>query len=303
MAAAAESAMMAGEQAGSGANAMILNAILHIILVIILGIAMILTTAALTYAIVFFGPHFWTRRDRGGDPGKGLAIWVEPVRFLGWPWGMRTTPAGLRKAGYEGEFRYWKWHSTWRGCLVLPALMAPKLIEREARRLADFVAQRRQEHPESPIYLIGYSCGGFVALRAMELLPPGVHVDVAALLQAAFDPRRDLRPALEHVDCRLIVTASLMDFMISGLGCWVFGGGDGIHTPTIGLLGAMAEEGLDKFHHPRLYQIHWRPAMLFSSGLFGFHDWCLPPWFISRYLAPAMGIGGPQGASLPPPVS
>ncbi len=248
------------------------------------------------YGIIFFGPHFWLRRDRDGEIEKGLAIWVEPVRFPGWPWGERTTPAGLRRAGYKGKFLYWNWHAAWQGCLVLPALRNRGLIEREAQRLADFITNSRRDQPKTPIYLMGYSCGGFVSVRALELLPEDVRIESAAFLASAFDPRHDLTPAISHVNGKLIVSASLMDFAICGLGTLVFGGGDGVHTPTIGMLGAMEPTGPEAFRHPKLIQIHWRPRMILE-GLFGLHDWCFPPAFIARYLAPAMNITGQSSAS------
>src|SRR5271170_7897276 len=71
----------------------------------------------------------------------GLVIFVESIRWLGHRWGMRAGRRGLRGAGFTGEFRYWKWHSAWRGWLVLPAAMDRAMLEREARRLAIFVME------------------------------------------------------------------------------------------------------------------------------------------------------------------
>jgi len=239
----------------------------------------------IVYAILAAGPHFWSPRDGGGDAEKGLAVWVEPVAFPALRWGERTAATALRRAGFGGEFVFWSWHARWRGLLVLPALMARERIEREAQRLADLIARRRGERPDAPIYLLGYSCGGFVALRALELLPEGVRVTGAALLAAVFSPRRDLAPALSHVDDKLVVSASLMDWGICGLGTLLFGTGDRKFTPSAGMLGVL---GSDR-DHPKLRQLRWRPGMI-PEGILGLHDWCLPAGVLARYVLPGMGI-------------
>ena len=271
----------------------ILELIIRIALVVSVCLLIGFGILCAVYAIVFFGSQFWLRRYVGGELSRGLAILVEPIRYLGWPWGERTIPCGLQRAGYEGRFMYWKWHSTWRACLVLPVLLDRNSMEREATRLADFIAEHRREHPRTPIYLMGYSCGAFVALRALEMLPERVRVECASLMAGTFDPRRDLRTALSHVDDKLIVCASVMDFMLSGLGTLILGAADGVHTPTIGMLGAMERAGFQAARHPKLVQIHWRPRMI-REGLFGMHDWCIGPHFAAKYLAPAMGIAGEQ---------
>ena len=125
------------------------------------------------------------------SPVKGLVIFAESIRWLGVRWGFTAVRRGLRRAGIDAEFHYWRWHETWRGWLVLPVLMAPVMLEREARRLADFVTNCRRENPNRPIYLMGHSCGAFVALRALEMLPPDVRVDAAVFFAAAFDIPHD----------------------------------------------------------------------------------------------------------------
>ena len=85
-------------------------------------------------------PHDRTR--------AGLVVFVESIRWLGVPWGMRSVAAGLRDAGFRGRFLYWRWHATWRGCLVLPAIADGKLLEREAGRLAAFLARCRRRRSD-----------------------------------------------------------------------------------------------------------------------------------------------------------
>jgi pimeloyl-ACP methyl ester carboxylesterase len=188
---------------------------------------------------------------------------------------------GLRKAGYGGEFEYWKWHSTWRGWVVLPVIMAPALLEREARRLAVYVAAQRLANPSRPIHLMGCSCGTFVVLRALEMLPKDVNVQATALLAGAFDPRRELAKSLEHVAGPVVVTSSLGDWVILGLGTLIFGTADRRHSVSAGMV------GLPGSSSGRVIQIKWRPSML-ACGHMGTHF--ISSEFIARFVAPAMGI-------------
>jgi hypothetical protein len=221
----------------------------------------------------------------GGDPDKGIAIFAESIRFAGVPWGTRECEAGLREAGFEGEFRYWAWQEPWQGWLVLPAIMDAPMLEREAKRLAEFIEARRREREAAPIYLIGFSCGAYVAIRALELLDEDVRVDAAATLAGAFDPRRDLSTAMRHVHGRLVVCSSLADWMIVGLGTMLFGTGDRKHTLSAGMTGLRPQAA----PNDRLHEIRWRPSLI-RQGCYGGHFTAPAANFITHHLAPKMGI-------------
>jgi len=238
-------------------------------------------------ALLTVTPHFLTSRDSGGKQGaRGVVIFVESIRWLGVRWGMRTAAKGLRQAGYEGEFLYWKWHSTWRACLVIPALVDRGLLERESQRLADYVARCRKEHPDQPIYLIGYSGGGYVTVRALELLDGTHQVDSAAVLAGAFSPRRDLRGACRSIVGPLVVSSSLDDWLIVGLGTLLFGTADGVRIPSVGMTGP-SERG-DRC--PQVVSIRWRLGMAVWGHLGG-HFSAASSALMRREVAGAMSIG------------
>jgi len=229
--------------------------------------------------------RLWLGPDPGGRAERGVVVFVESIRWLGVRWGMRSVAVGLRRAGFEGEFVYWRWHATWRGWLVLPAIMDARLLEREARRLAAYVARRQRGAGGAPIYLVGYSCGGYLAVRALELLPAGVKVRSAALLAAAVDPKRDLGPARARLSGPLVVASSVLDWLIVGAGTLLAGTGDRRHTPSAGMVGLRRPcEGT--------VEIRWRPGLI-GAGHFGGHFSASAVGFIERHVAPAMGIGPP----------
>ncbi len=237
-------------------------------------------------ALLTVTPHFLTSRDRGGSQsGQGVVIFVESIRWLGVRWGMRTAARGLRQAGYEGEFLYWKWHSTWRACLVIPALADRGMLERESQRLADYVARCRKEHPDQPIYLVGYSCGGYITVRALELLDGACRVDAAAVLAGAFSPRRDLRGACGSVAGPLVVSSSLADWLIAGLGTLVCGTADRVWAASVGMTGPSGRTD----QCPQVISIRWRPGMV-AWGHFGGHFSAASSALMRCRVAGAMGI-------------
>lgn len=242
------------------------------------------------WGLVILIPQVFGRTDRGGDSAKGHAIWVEPLRWPGWAWGRYSVSRGLRKAGFEGTFEYYAWQTWWQGLLVLPVLRGSGLVERAAARLAEGIARRRAQAPEAPVYVLAYSAGGFVAVRAMELLPAQVTVRSLAICQAAMRARYDLSEALLHVEAATVVTASAMDFLVLGAGTTLISGSDGVRGPSMGWLGA-THPALAHLSPERLRQIRWRAADLTGRGLFGTHLWAFSPRFIAGILAPAMGIG------------
>ena len=242
------------------------------------------------WAVIFLGPQVFGRADRGGDSKKGHVIWVEPLRWPGWAWGRYTAPRGLRAAGFEGTFEYYPWQTWWQGLLVLPVLRRGRLAEAAATRLAQALARRRAENPEAPLYVIAYSAGGYVAVRAMELLPPGATVRALAICQAAMRARYDLTEAMRHVEGVTVVTASALDFVILGAGTSLVSGSDGVRGPSMGWLGAR-HPAMARLPRQRLRQIRWRAADAIELGLFGSHLWAFSPRFIAKVLAPAMGIG------------
>lgn len=230
------------------------------------------------------------RRCPRGDAEKGLVIFVESIRWLGVRWGLSTCERGLRKAGFAGEMLYWRWHAAWRGWLVVPAIVDRGMLEAQARRLADFIAQRRRSDPDRPIYLIGYSCGGYVAVRALELLDESVRVDAAVALAGAFSPRRDLSAAAARIRDRLIVCSSPLDWLIIGLGTLLLGTGDRRHVLSAGMVGLRGPPRSEADPTGRVVEIRWRPALI-ALGYFGGHFTAPAAGFITHHLAPAMGIG------------
>ena len=255
----------------------------------------IVLTVAAILAVAFLAPpavdmllsvlrDLRLRADRSGDCRRGTVIFVEPLRAFGVRWGLRSVTAGLRRAGFEGEVVYWRWQQWWRAWLMVPAIVGKRAHQQQARRLARFIHQCRRQYPDRPTYLIGYSSGGFVALRALELLNPAAAVDAAALLAPAVSPGYDLTAAAQRVRGKLVVTSSFLDWAIVGFALVLLGTCDRRHSVSAGMVGLRRAPAAD------VVQIRWRPGLV-RLGHFGGHFSATAPAFVARWVAPAMGIG------------
>jgi len=221
-----------------------------------------------------------------GDADKGIVIFAESLRWLGIRWGRCDTEAGLRRAGFRGEFQFWAWDPTWRALLVLPTIADRRFLEAEARRLADHITALREARPNTPIHVIGYSCGGYIAVRAVELLGEGVTVDSCSLLAAAFSPWRDLNPAAAHVTGPVVVLSSPVDAVV-GLGTLIVGTADRVFALSIGTLGYRGPDC------EKLVEIRWRPGFI-RLGHWGGHMSAPAERFVAEKVAPAAGIAQAQ---------
>jgi pimeloyl-ACP methyl ester carboxylesterase len=182
----------------------------------------------------------------------------------------------------------------------VPALRDRKLHEQQAAAMAEAITHYQRQYPGRPAYLMGCSAGGWVALRAMELLPEGVAIDGAALFSAAVDARRDLRPALAHVRGRLVNSCSPWDVLLLGAGTLTVGTGDGRHAGSAGMLGfgpprgenGCAEPGARAGQGTTLYDgkvvnVRWRPGMLLRGRHFG-HITATAPAFVAKDIWPVL---------------
>jgi len=157
------------------------------------------------------------------------------------------------------------------------------MLERQARRLADCILEEAHTNPHRPIRLMGYSCGGYVATRALELLPAEVQVESLALLAAAVSPWRDYRPACNHVRGAVVVSSCWLDCVILGLGTLLFRTADRVHTVSQGMVGHHGPEGNN------VVQLHWQWSMMFLGNVGG-HFTAAATDYIAQLVAPTMGI-------------
>ncbi len=149
-------------------------------------------------------------------------------------------------------------------------------------RIARFIENYQDSHPDRPVWLVGHSGGGGVAVFAAEELEEGRQIDGLVLLSASISSNYDLTKALSRCRNGVVNFSSDRDEI---LGATIFVGNvDGGRARSAGL------GGFDK-SPPGLREVPWNSGML-AGGNHGGHMDSTSPRFVERYVAPwVMGSG------------
>lgn len=129
----------------------------------------------------------------------------------------------------------------------------------EARKVARMVQDYQDQHPGKPVYLIGHSGGGGMAVFAAEALAEGRKIHGLILLSPSISARYDLTKALEKTRQGIVNFYSKADVGFLIVGTTLAGNVDGWRGPAAGAVGfdrPNAEDPAQKFAaYKRLYQI------------------------------------------------
>ena len=117
-----------------------------------------------------------------------------------------------------------------------------------ASSLAGTISQYQDTHPGAPVYLVGHSGGGGIAVFVAEAMPPNHDIDGLVLLSASISSGYDLSNALRHCREGVANFYNPGDAVLLGVGTTLLGNVDGVRGASAGLSG---------FDHswPRLYQV------------------------------------------------
>ncbi len=153
-------------------------------------------------------------------------------------------------------------------------------------RVANMVTEYQDSHPGRPVYIVGHSGGGGVAVFAAEAMPKDRQVDGLILLSASISSAYNLTKALEHCGQGIVNFYNRSDTTLLGVGTSVIGNVDGTHGPSAGLIGFDWPKPGDKQEkkqvYGKLYQVEVTPAM--SSG--DPHASTTRPGFVAMYVSP-----------------
>jgi len=195
---------------------------------------------------------------------------------------------GLTKAGYQGLFGPFRWQTG----LGVAADHASSVAYKRAMagKLAERIAQHREEFPNDPVYIGGLSAGCAVVIYALEELPDGVSVDQVFLLSSSVSADYDLTAALRHVRGRLFATTSPHDAVLRDL-VTVVGTADreASGSAISGMKGfvppAGAGDNVRALYRAKVVNIPWRPEFA-NYGNRGGHTDVVAEDFVAKYLAP-----------------
>ena len=184
---------------------------------------------------------------------------------------------GLHQAGCYRSIPIYNWGSPVPlvGMLIKQAGLGNRW---SAQDIAKRITKYMDAYPQRPVYIIGHSGGGGLAVLIAEELPEDKPVDGLILLSASISKGYDLDKALARCRKGIVNFYNTGDVGLLGFGTTVVGNIDGSHGPSAGLTGF--DYGSDK-----LYQVELSREITSPFGGTS-HSAATRPGFVSRYVAP-----------------
>ncbi len=196
----------------------------------------------------------------------------------------RNIRRGLDTAGVEAAMPIYSW-----GRPIPLAGMVLNQIDvagnrRAGRRIAGKIVEYKESYPGRPVYIIGHSGGGGIAVFAAEAMPDGSRIDGLVLLSASISSNYDLTEALNNCRKGIVNFHNPRDVGLLGLGTTLAGTVDGARGSSAGLEG-FATPGADtpaekRRAYRKLFQIRV-PADAGSP-----HQASTRPEFVAGHVAP-----------------
>lgn len=146
------------------------------------------------------------------------------------------------------------------------------------KNIAQMIEKYQMAYPGRPVYIVGHSGGGGVAVFAAEAMRHGQTVDGIVLLSASISADYNLRPALRHCRKGILNIYNPADRALLGTGTTIMGNVDGGHGASAGLSGFVRRDR----------KIQQRSVPSYASARFGgsSHDVATRPGFVASYVAP-----------------
>jgi len=225
------------------------------------------------------GPYFTEARK-----ARGLVIvlpGIEGVSPLN-----KHIREGLCRAGVDCAVIIYPW-----GRPYGPAAMLINQVDVIGNRMAALQLGRMiegyQQTYHAPVWLVGHSGGGGIAVLTAENLPPGRKVQGLILLSSSISDKHDLTAALEHTRKGIVNFYNPEDIALLGVGTTILTNVDGVHGPSAGLTGFVTPENAS----PRTQQLYKTKLFQFAmdsrvTGGLDPHTSSTDPGFVSRYVAP-----------------
>jgi len=192
---------------------------------------------------------------------------------------------GLVDAGVPYAIDIQDWTS-WLGPLY--SLRAELRNRRKANQIGVRISEYKYAHPDKPVFLVGQSGGGAMALWIAESMPEGQEIDGIILLVPSISPGYLVDYALSKTKRGIVNFYSSRDWFFLGVGTTITGTMDGRHTSSAGRLGfdiPARPQPQEKQLYDKLFQVAWHRQMS-ASGYTGTHLSSSAEAFIAYYVAP-----------------
>ncbi len=165
-------------------------------------------------------------------------------------------------------------------------------------RLADVIIRYQQDYPGRPVFLVGHSGGGGVAVFTLESLGSrsGKPINGAILISSSISASYPLAPALAMTRLGILNVYNGMDTGLLGVGTGLFGNVDGGTGDSAGRTGFSYHNA-----HPKLFELSLtnQPQGIFDDPhTFGTQPRIVerygPNWVLSPTWPPAVTYGAPS---------
>jgi pimeloyl-ACP methyl ester carboxylesterase len=178
-----------------------------------------------------------------------------------------------------------------------------------AAGLANQIEDYIDEYPGRPVYLIGHSGGGGIAVFVAEALDEGYMVDGVIVLSGSISIAYNLEKALGKTRLGIVNFYNRSDGGLLGAGTTLLGNVDGIRGPGAGLLGFDwpddDDDAAKRLAYMDLYQVQLERDMILGGDS---HTAVTDPVFVSTFIGPWVysnswpATYNAQAASYDPPV-
>jgi pimeloyl-ACP methyl ester carboxylesterase len=170
-------------------------------------------------------------------------------------------------------------------------LRARRRNRREARKVAKRIVEYQENWPGRPVFLVGHSGGGALAVWILESLPVSSNVDAVILLAPALAPAYNLAKALSKTHSGIWNFYSWLDIVYLAVGTVCVGTFEGSHCVAAGNRGFLEPTNLttdeQSAYRSKLFQERYRCGMLKRFHLGG-HFGCTNRVFVSETIGPLL---------------
>lgn len=157
-----------------------------------------------------------------------------------------------------------------------------------ARHIARTIMQYQDEYPDRPVYIVGHSGGGGIAVFVAEYMDEGRQVEGVIVLSGSISSAYNLQKALSHTRYGIVNFYNRNDGALLAVATTLLGNVDGIHGPSAGLIGFDEPRDRDSDErrqaYTNLYQVEMTDDMLAVGG--DSHTAVTQPSFVTTFVAP-----------------
>ena len=208
----------------------------------------------------------------------------------------RNIRRGLLLAGIDRALPIYNWGRPIPGVGMLLNQMDFVGNRLAGVRIAKFIEEYQDKHPGRPVYVVGHSGGGGVAVFTAEGLSEGRQIDGLVLLSASIWAGYDLTKALGRCGNGVANFYNKGDVGLLAIGTTITSNVDGMRGPSAGLNGFDRLTSLDPADKRAAYSKLYQVEISRHGG--DPHTAATRPRYVSDYIAPwILSATWPAGAA------